>query len=161
MSFTRPSFLTTGQPSRAHSLKARTMKVRLQQVPVAEEKARPVPAGRRGAPRLRLSIPARLVSLYSSHRCILIDLSCTGAQVGLEQPLNMDDTALIQIAGLEIFCEVVRSAQGPNGGVNGLVFDPPLREQDVLDMRAYAESYQANELQGLRSEVKDWVNGVV
>lgn len=137
------------------------MKVRLQQVPPQEAKAPLAPVGRRGSARLRLSIPAQLISLYGSYRCILIDLSCSGAQVGLEEPLDENETVFLQIAGLELFCEVVRAAQGPNGGVNGLVFDPPLLDQDVLDMRTYAESYRADDLRGLRSEVKDWVNGVV
>lgn len=120
-----------------------------------------IPVGRRAAPRLRLSIPAKLVSLYGTHRCILIDMSCTGAQVGLEKPLAVDETAILQIAGQELFCEIVRISQGPKGGVNGLAFDPPLEAQDVLDMRAYAEGYQLDELRGLRSEVKDWVEGTV
>lgn len=119
------------------------------------------PIGRRGAPRLRLSIPAKVISLYGTTRCILLDLSTSGAQLGLEEPLQVEETVFLHIAGYELFCEVVRLAYGPNGGVNGLVFDPPLQNQDVLNMRAYAESYQAEELRGLRSEVKDWVAGAI
>ncbi|MEP1422552.1 MAG: PilZ domain-containing protein [Erythrobacter sp.] len=120
-----------------------------------------VPVGRRAAARLRLAIPARLVSLYGTHRCILIDLSSTGAQLGLEKPLAAKEAGFLQIAGQELFCEIVRTDQGPNGGINGLVFDPPLIEQDVLDMRRFAEHYELDELRGLKSEVKDWVEGTV
>ena len=120
-----------------------------------------VPIGRRGAARLRLSIPAKLVSLYDTHRCILIDLSSTGAQIGLEKPMEIEQKSFLQIAGLELFCEVVRCNFGANGGVNGLVFDPALEDEDVLAVRRYAESYQDDEVRALRSEVRAWVDGVL
>lgn len=118
-----------------------------------------IPVGRRNAPRLRLSLPARLISLHDTHRCILIDLSCTGAQVGMAEPLKIEETAILEIAGQEIFCEVVRVAIGENGGANGLLFDPPLEHADVLDMRRYGETYLDQELRGFRSEVRAWVEG--
>ncbi|WP_298308491.1 PilZ domain-containing protein [uncultured Erythrobacter sp.] len=118
-----------------------------------------IPIGRRGAPRLRLSVPAKFVSLYGTHTCILVDLSCTGAQVGLEEPLDVSETGFLQIAGEELFCEVVRRAQGPKGGVNGLLFDPPVAHQDVLTIRHFAETYQAEEFSWLRSQAKQWVTG--
>lgn len=119
-----------------------------------------IPVGRRKSPRLRLSIPARFISLYGTHRCILMDLSRTGAQLCMERPFRIDETGLLEIANREVFCEVVRKDQGKNGGINGLVFDPPLEEQDVLDIRRYAETYQVDEMQALRSEVRDWVHGI-
>jgi len=79
----------------------------------------------------------------------------------LEEPLDKDETAFLKIASGELFCEVVRKAQGANGGINGVLFDPPLTDQDVLDMRAFAETYQADHLRELRAEVKDWVDGVI
>ena len=120
-----------------------------------------IPVGRRSAPRLRLAIPARLISLYGHYRCILIDLSSTGAQLGFETPLDTGETAILEIAGRELFCDIVRKDEGPNGGTNGLTFDPPLSEEMVLDMRRFAETYELDELRGLRSEVKDWVEGTV
>ncbi|MEM1052748.1 MAG: PilZ domain-containing protein [Pseudomonadota bacterium] len=115
--------------------------------------------GRRGAPRLRLSIPAQFISLYGTFRCILIDLSCSGAQLGFAEPLDKGETGFLHIGGLEVFCEVVREAKGPNGGMNGLLFDPELANADVLQVRHFAEQYAEHELRRLRSEVKDWVNG--
>lgn len=120
-----------------------------------------IPVGRRSAPRLRLAIPARLITLYGSNRCILIDLSSTGAQLGLESPLDIGETAILEIAGKELFCDIVRKSAGSNGGVNGLTFDPPLSEQMVLEIRRFSETYQSEELQGLRSEVRAWVQGSV
>lgn len=119
----------------------------------------PVPVGRRNAPRLRLSIPASLISLYDRRRCILIDLSCTGAQIGLEQPIREGEGAVLQVAGIEPFGEVVRGSMGAYGGVNGLAFDPPISEEEVLSVRAYSERYEKDELRALRSEVRKWVMG--
>lgn len=117
-------------------------------------------AGRRNAPRLRLSIRADLITLYERTRCILIDLSVTGAQIGLEAPLRIGDTAILQVADLEPFGEVVRADRGPHGGVNGIVFDPPLSEEQVLRVRAFAEQYEKSEARALRDEVRNWVSGV-
>ena len=165
MSMPRPLFGSTARgsvtPSRGQSLKARPIRHLSEPVPPAQIDPAPIPVGRRGAARLRLSLPAKLVSLYATHRCILIDLSCTGAQVGLEDPLDKNETAFLQIADAELFCEVVRKAQGSNGGINGVLFDPPLVDQDVLDMRAFADTYQAEVLRGFKAEVKDWVDGVI
>lgn len=130
-------------------------------LPKSDPTSEALAIGRRAAPRLRLSIPGKLISLYDTRRCIVIDLSCTGVQLGLENPLAIYETAVLQIAGQDLFGEVVRLAEGPNGGVNGIQFDPPLEEQDVLDMRAFAERYQRDELRKLHSEVRDWVEGAV
>lgn len=118
-----------------------------------------IKAGRRTAPRLRLSIPARLVTRYDTRNCILVDLSCTGAQVGLENPLREGDAGVLQIGGVEPFAEVVRATRGALGGTNGLLFDPPLSEEEVLAMRAFSERYRLDEIRALREEVRRWVSG--
>lgn len=118
-----------------------------------------LPVGRRGAARLRLSLAARLVTLSDTRRCILIDLSRTGAQVGLERPLAEGESAFLQLSGFDEFGEVVRRAIGPRGGYNGIVFDEPLSDQKVIDVRRFSESVDANENIKLRREVRAWVNG--
>jgi len=150
--------------SRVHSIKARASRERfargLEPVPEPAPKSEPIPVGKRSAPRLRLSIPATLVSRYASHRCILIDVSNTGAQVGLEQPLAIEETAILQIGDLEPFGEVVRTIRRKTRGINGLRFDPPLDPADVLEIRSYAENYQRDEMLALRAEVRMWVDGI-
>ena len=66
---------------------------------------------------------------------------------------------VLEVGGLEPFGEVVRCAVGPNGGTNGISFDPPITKQQVLRIRAFAESYQEDELRSLRNEVRRWVLG--
>ncbi len=117
------------------------------------------PVGRRAAPRLRLSMPARLVTLTDTRRCILVNVSRTGAQIGLEKPLKKGDGAFLQLAGIDQFGEVVRSAVGLGGGVNGLLFECPLSDTDVIALRHFAESFAENESRQLRAEVQAWVSG--
>lgn len=116
--------------------------------------------GRRSAPRLRLSIPARLVSLYANHRCILVDLSRTGAQIGLESPLRNGEGAFLQLAGIDQFGTIVRCSKGPNGGTNGLEFEFPLKDEAVVALRQYAETFRDEEYRALRTEVQEWVSGI-
>ena len=111
-----------------------------------------VKTGRRHVSRLRLSIPARVVSIYDTRRCILIDISCGGAQVGLAEPLPVGDGVCLQIADMEPFGEVLRREIGPRGGINGISFDPELSDADVLAIRAYSETFQKEERLLIRGE---------
>ena len=156
--------LPLSRGSRAHSIKARAQKERFAQAPVpARDPAppsAPIPIGKRGAPRLRLSIPAKLISRYATQRCILIDVSCTGAQVGLEEPLDLQETAILQIGTMEPFGEVVRTVRRKNGGINGVKFDPPIDKAEVLEIRSFAENYEREQLRAIRLQVQEWVDGI-
>ncbi len=118
-----------------------------------------IPVGRREAARLRLSIPARLVTLYDTRRCILVDLSRTGAQVGLQSPLRQDEGIFLQVAGIDQFGSIVRRIVRQNGGINGVEFETPLTDEQVIALRRYSESLVAEERQALRDEVRAWVSG--
>jgi hypothetical protein len=115
--------------------------------------------GRRGAARLRLSIPARFVSVDGHYDCILIDLSATGAQIALAAPRLREAVGYLMVARLEVFGEVVRAVRGQKGGVNGLVFDDPLSRDHVLAVRHHAETFQQREQVALRDQVRRWVTG--
>jgi hypothetical protein len=124
-----------------------------------EEQAKPSVIGRRGAPRLRLGIPARLVSTRTTKPCILLDLSRTGARIGLERPLAAGELVYLRVAGLEMFAEVIRSTRGDSGGINGLGFDEPLSDAAVLAVRRHAETFEQRERAALRDQVRRWVSG--
>ena len=102
-----------------------------------------LPIGRRSAPRLRLSLPARLITLSDTRRCILIDLSRTGAQVGLEEPMQIGSDVILQIDRIDQFGTIVRRAKGLKGGLNGVEFEEPLTDEQVIAMRHYAEGFEA------------------
>jgi hypothetical protein len=115
--------------------------------------------GRRAAARLRLSIPAQLVSIYATHDCILLDLSRTGARVALAEPLAVGEGGYLRIGRLEVFCEAVRAMNGTGGGLNGLVFDDPLSNAEVLETRHHAETFEQSRRFALREQVRKWVAG--
>lgn len=115
--------------------------------------------GRREAPRLRLAIPARFVSLCDTQNCILLDLSRTGARLALARPVAAGQHGYIAIAHLEPFGVVVRREKGREGGLNAMTFDEPLSEAQVLEIRRFAEDFADRERAALRDQARRWVNG--
>jgi hypothetical protein len=111
--------------------------------------------GRRAAARLRLSIPARLMTLAETRMCVLLDLSCSGARIGLETPLARGAEAFVAFADLEVFGSVVH--RGP--GLNGIEFDCALTHEEVLATRRYAERHEERERAALLAQVRAWVTG--
>lgn len=119
----------------------------------------PLPVGRRGAARLRLAVPARLVSTRATEACVLLDLSRSGARIGLAKPFAPGACLYLHIARLEIFAEVVRRDQGDSGGINGLIFEEPLPDETVLAVKHFAETFEQRERESLLAKVRGWVNG--
>ncbi|WP_416832273.1 MAG: PilZ domain-containing protein [Erythrobacter sp.] len=117
--------------------------------------------GRRHAPRLRLSIPARLLTLDGASRCILVNLSRTGAHIGLKQPLAAGARAILQVDGIDSFGVVTRCEIGPNGGSNGFEFEEPLSDAEVVAMRQYAEGLERYQEARLRRQAEAWVKGKI
>lgn len=119
----------------------------------------PRPTGRRGAARLRLAIPVRMVSTHATQSCILLDLSRTGARIGLAEPLAPGMCLYLKIARFEVFAEVIRRDLGEGGGINVLAFDEPLPEDAVLAVRQHAETFEKRQRDSLREQVRRWVSG--
>ncbi|MEM1196976.1 MAG: PilZ domain-containing protein [Pseudomonadota bacterium] len=120
--------------------------------------ARPEPlrnVGRRRAARLRLSIPARLITVSETRRCVLLDVSRNGAQIGLRKPLEEGEAGLLQFSRFETFGCAVHQDRG----LNGLEFDVELSDADVLEIRGYAENYAADKRADLMNEARAWVMG--
>lgn len=131
---------------------------------------RPVPAsslptfadmlGRRGAARLRLVVPAKLISVYETQNCMLLDISQTGARLALERPLGVNASGYLRVGPIEVFATAVRLRMGEEtGGVNGLEFDIKLTKPQVLAVRAYAENYEMAERRAFLMHARDWVMG--
>lgn len=118
-----------------------------------------MPIGRRAAARLRLAIPARFVSIYSTQNCILLDVSRTGARLALARPLAERQSGFVAFAQFELFGSIVRADRGADGGANALAFDEPITEADVLDVRRFAEGFEMRERLALRDRVRRWVAG--
>ncbi|WP_298468199.1 PilZ domain-containing protein [uncultured Erythrobacter sp.] len=111
--------------------------------------------GRRAAARLRLSMPAKLVTIYETRPCIILNLSQTGARLGLENPLALGDAAFLQCASIDHFANVVRSQKG----TNALEFEVPLTHDQVLAIRTVAENFDELERRDFRQIARDWITG--
>jgi hypothetical protein len=126
------------------------------QTPASDDAAT---VGRRAAPRLRLAIPARFVSIYSVQPCVLLDISCTGARMALAEPLSRGQSGFIEIARMEIFGDIVRIERGTGGGVNAVAFEAAISKTQVLGIRHFAEDFELREHRALRDQVRRWVTG--
>lgn len=119
------------------------------------EKSGQIPVGRRKTSRLRLGIPAVLLLLDGTFRCRLIDLSCSGARIGLDQHLRIGAEAVLQCPGFEVFGMVVWS----DAEQVGMHFDEELPASRLLTLRDYKDNSRERSLAELRRSVHDWVNG--
>ncbi len=116
--------------------------------------------GRRNAPRLRLSVPAKLVSVCETQDCLLIDVSQTGARIGLARPLAVNANGYLRAGPVEVFVTAVRTRSEEDGSrINGLEFDMRLSKPQVLALRAYAENYEIAEQRESLQQARSWVMG--
>lgn len=111
--------------------------------------------GRRSAPRLRLSLPGQLVAVERVHRCILLNLSRSGAQVAILDSLRTGEGAILRCGVIDQFAVVTRS----EFGLNALQFDEPLSDAQVLEIRHYHENFEERERRALIETARKWVNG--
>ncbi len=121
------------------------------------DKSKPLPRniGRRSAPRLRLSLPGQLVAVERVHRCILLNLSRTGAQVAILDALREGAGAILKCGVIDHFAVVTRS----EFGLNALAFDEPLTDQQVIEIRHYHENFEDRERRALIETARKWVSG--
>ena len=111
--------------------------------------------GRRAAPRLRLSRPGQLVAVERVHRCILLNLSRTGAQVAILDALREGEGAILKCGVIDHFAVVTRS----EFGLNALEFEEPLTDAQVIEIRHYHENFEERERRALVETARKWVNG--
>lgn len=112
-------------------------------------------AGRRAAPRLRLSLPAQLIAVEKAHTCILLNLSRTGAQVAILDAMREGEGAILRCGIINAFAIVTRS----EFGLNALVFDEPLSDAVVLETRRYHENFEEREKRALIETARKWATG--
>lgn len=113
------------------------------------------PIGRRAAPRLRLSLPARFVSIEGTHKAIVLNISRTGAQIAILESLREGEGGFLQCGNLKAFAVATRS----EFSLNALQFDEPLTHEDVLDLRRYFEEFEERERRLLIETARLWVTG--
>jgi hypothetical protein len=111
--------------------------------------------GRRSAPRLRLSLPARFVAVERTHRCILLNLSRSGALIAILDSLREGESGFLHCGSLSAFTTVTRS----EFSLNALQFEDGIGHEDVLDIRRYYETFEERERRQLIETARRWVSG--
>lgn len=113
-------------------------------------------AGRRRHSRLRLYLPATLITLNGTLPVTLLDLSFRGARIALGPTVpRAGASAVLTWASFEAFCTVTWSA----GGSGGLDFDVPLHPQVLLATRDLAD--RTPHIDSGRLAARDWATGRV
>lgn len=107
---------------------------------------------RRGKARLRLGIPADLITVHGRHRVSLVDLSESGARLQCDSARISD--GVLKWLGYEAFGAVVWR----EGEEAGLHFDQPIEGAWLLDTRQWLPEI-ARETDGVRRFAKEWVAG--
>jgi hypothetical protein len=89
------------------------------------------------------------------HRCILLNISRSGAQVAILDSLREGAEAILRCGPFEHFAIVSRS----EFGLNALQFDEPLLHSEVLEVRHLYENFEERERRALMETARKWVMG--
>lgn len=113
-------------------------------------------AGRRKRSRLRVRLPARLVTRCDTQSVVLCDLSLHGAQVTTKNPLKLGSEAVLEWSGFEAFGEVVWCS----GDRCGLSFFDDITPQMLLDTRDLdTVAHLPRDRDMARQTARQWVEG--
>lgn len=113
--------------------------------------------GRRSDARVRLCVPARLLLVDGNLKCVLIDLSRTGASVAVDTAAmpSRGSSAFLVVNGLEAFGTVVWI----RGNRCGVHFDEKLALADVVAMREFADKHKPTDRAETERAARDFVQG--
>lgn len=112
-------------------------------------------AGRRTAPRLRLSLPGTIMSTKGNHPCVVTNLSRHGVQIAIRDALDVGKDGFLRCGPIDHFATVIRKDRG----LNALQFENPLSESFVLQMRKFQESFADLERMELLETARSWSTG--
>lgn len=109
--------------------------------------------GRRASSRLRVHLPATLITLDGQGPAVLENISATGARVSSQFMLWQGACCILRLPGLELFADIAWSAHGRLG----LIFEHPLSQGQLLTLRNLDPANLADE----RAASQDWARGFV
>lgn len=108
--------------------------------PPPDDQAEDIPErriGRRTHSRLRVFLPARLISVFGTQQVLIQNLSQGGVKLRWTEPVRVGGDVVLVWAHHELFGKVIW-AEAHYGGV---VLDEPLSEVLILSMRARDEAH--------------------
>ena len=88
---------------------------------------------KRAAPRLPLSLPGTFISTGGNPSVIVTNLSRTGVQIAIREPLKTGSAGFLRCGPIDHFVIVQR--QSP--GLNAAVFEIPVSDAFVAQVRDY------------------------
>ena len=115
----------------------------------------PVQTGRRAAPRLRLSLPGTFLAVRGNLRCILTNISQTGALMAVRETLEVGEDGYLRCGPIDHFVTVARK----QNGLNAVEFDRPLSHDFILKMRNFQETLAERDKAELMENVRAWTQG--
>lgn len=120
---------------------------------VSRLSARP---GNRFANRLRLGVPAGLLLTHRTHRCLIDDISSTGARVRVSEAIDSGRTAILQFHLLKVYGTVMWWREGECG----IRFDRRLEQEDMEGFLWIVRNPDAYERICRESGGHDWSIGL-
>ncbi|MFC3102144.1 PilZ domain-containing protein [Altererythrobacter lauratis] len=112
-----------------------------------------VPIGRRRDARLRLGVPAQLITLAGQYTVSLADLSQSGAHVAARLPFEVSRDAVLSWMGFEAFGRIVWH----RGCEAGIEFDDLLPEAVLLQTRQQVDSGKVRSFeQEVYEDARSW-----
>ncbi|WP_228242936.1 PilZ domain-containing protein [Porphyrobacter sp. GA68] len=111
--------------------------------------------GKRARSRLRVSLPARIVSATGSGDCTVVDVSETGARVAAPEPPRPGVMVVVRCLHLELFGTLVWR----RGALAGIAFDAPLRRDQVVGLRGLADEAARMQDEAARQAARAWAQG--
>ncbi len=125
---------------------------------IQPDPAQMIAVGKRAHARLRVRLPAKLITLHGECRPALIDLSAGGARVGKPGLECHPGKAILQWAGYEAFGQIVWARDG----LAGMRFEEPIPDAWVMATRKLAEDAPLPDDAELHRRIaRDWVGGRV
>lgn len=113
--------------------------------------------GRRASPRLRLNLPAQLITLDSRGPALLENISATGARIASRLVVRPGSSCVVRIAGLELFADITWAISDRCG----ILFESPLTEQQLLTLRELNGLPVKNEKTARKEWAQRFVEGSV
>jgi hypothetical protein len=113
--------------------------------------------GRRANARARLMLPSILLLPTAKEGGWLVNVSCGGALVRVQQLPSVGSTAIFKFAEFELWCTVVWAS----GSCCGIRFDAPLPMETVSRLRSFSDNYAEHEQAHSERMAESWVSGQV
>ncbi len=113
------------------------------------------PSGRRRHSRLRLQLPARLITLDGKLHATLVDLSMTGAKLALDIAAPARGDAFLEWGSFEVFCAIAWA----EGRLCGVLFDEPLAAKVLIATRDLGDTTPP--VDANRAAARAWAAGVI